>query len=70
MEPRSYQFGFTATSSLSRDQMEVFRLYQLQHVNISNEKFQALWALVTMKVPTELIVDLLRDVANTGPSHY
>jgi len=33
-------YEFTASSSLSKDQLEVFALYQMVGLNVSNDKFQ------------------------------
>lgn len=56
-------YEFTASSSLSKDQLEVFALYQMVGLNVSNDKFQALWKLVSLNVPTSYIIDLLRDLS-------
>ena len=40
MEPHKQTCEFLASSSLTKEQMEVFRLYQMCGVNMSNEKFQ------------------------------
>ena len=40
MEPHSQHIEFVASSSLSQTQLEVFALYQMVGVNLSNEKFQ------------------------------
>jgi len=65
MEPHKQHYEFTATSSLTQQQLEVFTLYQMVGVNITNEKFQALWKLVSLNVPTSYIVDLLRDISHS-----
>merc|ERR1712215_332026 len=57
-EPLTQHYEFMATSTLTRTQLEVFTLFQMVGVNISNEKFQALWKLVSLNVPTSYIVDL------------
>ena len=40
MEPHKQHYEFTASSSLSQQQLEVFTLFQMVGVDISNEKFQ------------------------------
>jgi len=63
MEPHKQTCEFLASSSLTKEQMEVFRLYQMCGVNMSNEKFQAVWKLVSLNIPTSYIMDLLRDIS-------
>lgn len=43
MEPHKQHYEFTATSTLSQQQLEVFTLYQMLGVDISNEKFQVVF---------------------------
>ena len=45
MEPHMQHYEFTASSSLSKDQLEVFALYQMLGLNISNDKFQVILAI-------------------------
>ena len=40
MEPHAGSYELVAASSLSRDQLEVFRLFQMCGLTLSNEKFQ------------------------------
>ena len=40
MEPHAGSYELLAASSLSRNQLEVFRLFQMCGLTLSNEKFQ------------------------------
>lgn len=52
-----------ATSSLTPEQLEVFALFQLMGVQMTNSNFKALWSLVEMNVPVADIMNLLKDIA-------
>jgi len=52
-----------ATSSLTPEQLEVFALFQLMGVQITNSNFKALWTLVEMNIPIADIMNLLQDIA-------
>ena len=81
MELHDQHIQLEASSTLNPQQMEVLRLYQLCGIDISNEKFQvsfsvfnlvcktlfqALWQLVTMRVPTSDIVKLLIEISKSN----
>ena len=68
MEPHKESYELSASSSLSQEQLEVYRLYQMCGVTMSNEKFNAIWKLVSLNIPTSYIMDLLRDVADAQNS--
>jgi len=68
MELHSQQLQLEASSSLTPQQMEVRRLYTLSGIDISNDKFQALWELVTLRVPTHNIIKLLKEAAKNNRS--
>lgn len=40
MEPHQQSYELTATSSLTSHQLEVYRLFQMCGVNMTNEKFK------------------------------
>ena len=40
MEPHQQSYELTATSSLTSHQLEVYRLYQMCGLNMTNEKFK------------------------------
>ena len=40
MEPHKQTYELTASSSLTSQQMEVYRLYQMCGINMTNEKFK------------------------------
>ena len=40
MEPHKQSYELTAASSLTSQQLEVYRLYQMCGVNMTNEKFK------------------------------
>ena len=65
MEPHKESYELSATSSLTHEQLEVYRLYQMCGVTMSNEKFQAIWRLVSLNIPTSHILYLLRDIADS-----
>lgn len=52
-----------ATSSLTPEQLEVFSLFQLMGVQMTNSNFKALWSLVEMNIPVADIMNLLQDIA-------
>ena len=81
MELHAQHLQFEASSTLTPQQMEVLRLYQLCGIDLSNEKFQvsfaivssvfktlfqALWQLVSLRVPTSNIIKLLTVVSNSN----
>jgi len=53
----------TATSSLTPEQLEIFALFQLMGVQMTNSNFKALWTLVEMNIPTADIMSLLQDIS-------
>lgn len=63
MEPHQHNYELTAASSLSSHQLEVYRLYQMCGVSMTNDKFKAIWQLVSLNIPTSYIMDLLRDIS-------
>lgn len=52
-----------ATSSLTPEQLEVFSLFQLMGVQMTNSNFKVLWSLVEMNIPVADIMNLLQDIA-------
>ena len=50
MEPHAGSYELLAASSLSRDQLEVFRLFQMCGLTLSNEKFQVGLTILSVAV--------------------
>ena len=66
MEPHAGSYELVAASSLSRDQLEVYRLFQMCGLTLSNEKFQV--GLTFLSVAVIWIV-LSGAVATCVPQH-
>ena len=51
------------TSPLSSDQLRILGLYKEVGIKLDNKTFLAIWKLVNLGIPPNVIVDLLRDIA-------
>lgn len=64
MEPHKQTCEFLASSSLTKEQMEVFRLYQMCGVNMSNEKFQVCSNITILFANNRLTIFIYRLYGN------
>ena len=71
MEPHAGSYELVAASSLSRDQLEVYRLFQMCGLTLSNEKFQVGLTILSVAVTSGLCCQALWQLVSLNiPTSY